>query len=172
MAVNRYRHHMVIFLEDQPYRELVNGAQITGVLNNSVIDVKNPCGGWKKVFESFKNNIYLLKKYTNCNILLLMDFDDKKVGQLDSFKNRMNEFNKIVPDKYKDRVFLLGVNYKESESLKKVFDKSNFEDIGKILVQNYPNCSQSWNNIHLKCNTDELQRMENNGVYGWLFNKK
>jgi len=54
MAVNRYRHHMVIFLEDQPYRELVNGAQITGVLNNSVIDVKNPCGGWKKVFESFK----------------------------------------------------------------------------------------------------------------------
>jgi len=54
MAVNRYRKHMVIFLEDKPYRELVNGAQIIGGLNNSVIDVKKPCGGWKKVFESFE----------------------------------------------------------------------------------------------------------------------
>jgi len=100
-----------------------------------------------------------------------MDFDDKKVGQLDSFNNRMDKFDEIVPSEYKDRVFLLGVNYKESESLKKVFGESNFEEIGKILIQNYPNCSQNWNNIHLECNIDELKRMEKNGVYKWLFNK-
>lgn len=169
MAVNRYRKHMVIFLEDKPYRELVNGAQIIGGLNNSVIDVKKPCGGWKKVFESFEKNISLLEKYPKCNILLLMDFDDKNIDSEESFKYRMSKFNEVVPEQDKNRVFLLGVNYKESESLLKVFKKSNFEDIGKILIENCPDSNENWEIEQLKCNLVEIQRMRKLKIFEWLF---
>lgn len=169
MGVNRYKEHMVVLLEDKPYREIINGIQILSNIKSNVFDIKNPCGGWDKVFESLKNNIHLLEKYEACNILLLMDFDDKTSDGLDFFNQKMEKFQNLVPTQYANRVFLLGVNHKESESLKKFFNKSNFEDIGKLLVEDCPANNSRWDNIHLQCNSAEINRMQRLGVYKWLF---
>jgi len=167
MGVNRYKEHLVVFVEDKPYRDILNGVQMVHDIN---IDVKNPCGGWAKVFESFEKNKNILDKFSDATILLIMDFDDKKEDTEASFEKRKSRFNELVDDKYKDRVFLLGTNYKESEDLKKIFSLSNFEDIGKVLVENCPNGSlNNWNNKHLQCNLSEIYRMQEAGVFDWLF---
>jgi len=161
MAVNHYKEHLVVFLEDEPYRDILNGAKLSLNVNLNVIDVKNPCGGWSKVFDKLEKDLALLNKFQHRNILLLIDFDDKKNITQTSFKQRVDKFNKTVPSEYKDRVFLLGVNHKESEDLKKFFRLSNFEKIGKLLVENCPYGDLShWNNIHLECNLLEIERMK------------
>jgi len=98
-----------------------------------------------------------------------MDFDDKNIDSEESFKYRMSKFNEVVPEQDKNRVFLLGVNYKESESLLKVFKKSNFEDIGKILIENCPDSNENWEIEQLKCNLVEIQRMRKLKIFEWLF---
>ena len=170
MAVNQYIEHLVILLEDEPYRDIVNGVKLSLNINESVIDVKNPCGGWPKVFEKLNKDLPLLNKYRNRNILLLMDFDDNRDDTQTSFAKRMNRFEKIVPEEYRNRVFLLGINHKESEDLKKIFQLSNFEKIGKLLIDDCPNGDLShWENKHLVCNLSELDRMKKNGIFDWLF---
>ena len=167
MGVNRYNEHLVVFVEDKPYRDILNGVQMVHDMN---IDVKNPCGGWSKVFEKFEKNKNILDKFPKAIILLIMDFDDKKEDTESSFENRKNRFNELVEDKYKHRVFLLGTNHKESEDLKKIFSLSNFEDIGKLLVEDCPNGNlDNWNNKHLNCNLPEIDRMQKAGIFDWLF---
>lgn len=164
MAVNRYSNHLVVFVEDKPYRSIINGVK------NVLFDVKDPCGGWVKVFETFEKNVFLLDKYKKCSILLLIDFDDKNEPIETNFKKRINKFNQAVPKRYKDRVFILGVNYKESEALKKVFNTPDFEEIGRQLVEDCPNSNLSnWKNIHLECNLPEIERMKKSGIFNWLF---
>jgi len=164
MAVNRHKTHLVVFVEDKPYRNIING------IKNLLFDVKDPCGGWVKVFETFEKNVFLLDKYKQCNMLLLIDFDDKNEPIETNFNKRIDKFNKAVPQEYKNRVFILGTNHKESEALKKVFNLSNFEDIGKLLVEDCPNSDlKHWQNIHLKCNLPEIERMKENGIFDWLF---
>lgn len=170
MAVNRFKNHLVVFLEDNPYRSILNGVKNLQNVNENVIDIKNPCGGWDKVFDKLEENLNILNRYEHCFILLLMDFDDEDLKSLSSFENRKKKLNKITPSKYIDRIFLLGVNHKESEALKKYFSDSKFESIGKKLVENCPNGDLSnWRNIHLECNLLEIMRMREKGVFGWLF---
>jgi len=171
VAVNRYRNHLVIFLEDDPYRSILNGIKNLLNVNDNVLDVKNPSGGWGKVFEDFENNLYLLRKYSQCFIVLLMDFDDKDKKLAGSFESRKKMFIEKVPLEYKERVFLLGVNHKESENLKQFFNNTNFENIGAKLVEDCPNNSLSnWKNTHLECNLSEIDRMHKKGIFNWLFN--
>ncbi len=165
MAVNRYNEHLVVLVEDKPYRSIMNG------IKNLLFDVKDPCGGWLKVFETFEKNVFLLDRYSKCHILLLMDFDDTIEGIVENgyFQSRMNILNQKVPKKYKERVFLLGINYEASEDLKRKFDMP-FEGIGKLLVEDCPNSNLShWKNIHLECNLPEIERMRRNGIFDWLF---
>lgn len=171
MAVNRYRKHLVVFLEDEPYRDIVNGVNQSLHVNFNTIDVKKPSGGWKKVFETFEKNIHLLKKYNECYILLLMDFDDPvNDSSNDAFKYRMDMFQKMVPKEYRNRVFLLGANHKESENLKKEFKLADFEKIGQKLIEGCPqNDLLNWKNNILDCNLDEIKRMGENGVLKWIF---
>jgi hypothetical protein len=169
MGVNRYKEHMVVLLEDEPYRDIMNGVQMLENVNHKVWDIKNPCGGSSKVFKQFEENIKLLDKYHKCHILLIIDFDDKTTDGVDFFKIKIEKFKEIVPYKYTNRVFLLGVNHKESEDLKRFFRKSNFEAIGKLLVENCPSVNSNWNNIHLECNMPEINRMKELKIYNWLF---
>lgn len=170
MGVNHYQKHLVVFLEDKPYRSIVNGVQILPNINYEVMEIKNPCGGWVKVFDEFEKNIHLLEKYPECHILLLMDFDDKE-GSLSSFENRKRRLSEITPPQYTKRVFMLGVNHKESEALKKYFKTSNFEHIGQRLIKDCPTGDLSdWQNTHLECNLPEIECMRENGVFDWLFN--
>lgn len=171
MAVNYEKNHLYVILEDAPYREMLNGTKMTN-FNYNVVKVNNPSRGWKAVFEDFKSSIPMLRKYKNRYTLLLMDFDDKDKSSEKSFANRLETFNSLIPQELKKRVFILGVNHKESEALKKLFQTPHFENIGKKLVENCPQGNLSnWNNTHLECNLPEIERMKENGIFDWLFLK-
>jgi len=168
MGVNRYKKHLVVFLEDKPYRSILNGVKILLNIKYDVMDIKNPCGGWGKVFEALEKNLHLLKN-PECNILLLMDFDDREGSSL-AFESRKRMLNAIVPSKYANRVFLFGVNHEESEALKDLFGMPQFEKIGQELIKDCPTQDLSnWHNTHLECNLPEIERMKENGVFDWLF---
>ncbi len=172
MAVNRNKEHLVLFVEDKPYKDIMNGVTIKSLhTNGHCIDIKKPCGGWLKVFKELEKNLFLLQN-NKCYILLLIDFDDTSDGCTENyyFNTRIKKLEDVVPLKYRNRVFLLGANYKESEALKIIFNLRNFEDIGKLLVEECPHGDLShWQNIHLKCNLPEIERMKKSGVFDWLF---
>lgn len=165
MAVNRYQNHLVVYLEDQPYREIMNGVKNLPHINDKVIDVKNPCGGWKKVFVELEENFRLIEKYSQMYALLLMDFDNDFVNRQKKFQELCNKF----PGQ--ERIFLLGIDKKESEDLKKTLQQSNNEAIGKILLENCPDqpTSNVWDNPHLHNNLQEIERMRKSGIFQWLF---
>jgi hypothetical protein len=169
MGVNRYKKHLVVFLEDKPYRSIVNGMKNLPNVKYDVMDIKNPCGGWGKVFDELEKNLHLLRN-PECNILLLMDFDDREGSSL-TFESRKRMLNAIVPPEYTNRLFLLGVNHEESEALKDFFGMPQFEKIGQRLIKDCPSGDLSdWQNTHLECNLSEIERMRENGVFDWLFN--
>ncbi|PPK51348.1 hypothetical protein [Marinobacter persicus] len=164
MAVNRYRNHLVIYLEDKPYRGIVNGVKTMPSVNDYVIDAKPPSGGWPKVFAELEDNLKLLNDRPGMHALLLMDFDN-------DFESRKQNFDEILNGQScKERVFLLGIDEKESEDLKATLQQSNNEAVGKRLLQHCPDeTSVDWQNTHLRCNEHEIARMRTAGVFTWLF---
>ena len=94
---------------------------------------------------------------------MVIDFDYE-------FESRYEMFSDLVPDEYQDRIFILGVDNKESEELKTFFSMSDFEKIGKKLVEDCPKSDlTNWQNRHLECNINEIERMKNSGIFEWLF---
>ena len=169
MGVRREQQHLVVLLEDDPYRSILNGVVNSLNINERVIEAKRPSGGWKKVFEEFEKTKHLLEKYSECHILLLMDFDDKGES-FSSFEKRKRKLKELTPLQYSERVFILGVNHKESEALKKYFNTPTLEKIGQQLIKDCPTGDLSnWQNTHLECNLPEIERMRANGVFDWLF---
>lgn len=164
MAVNRYQPHLVVYLEDRPYREIMNGVKNLPVINANVVDVRPPAGGWAKVFETLTENIKLLDANPQMHALLLMDFDN-------DYAKRMQRLNGILSGHpCAERVFMLGIDDKESEDLKKSLKCSNSEAVASVLLKDCPaETGPVWKNSHLHCNGDELQRMRENGVLRWLF---
>jgi hypothetical protein len=171
MSVNRDRNYLLVLTEDSAYQSLLNGVKKADNINSSVLDIRKPCGGWPKVFDSFESNgmVLLNKKPKTTYILLLIDFDDKTEEGNENFSNRMKRF-KDLSKEYADHVFLLGVNHKEAEALKKFFAQSSLESIGQMLVENCPNSDLSyWKNKHLQCNLIEINRMRKCGIFDWIF---
>jgi len=164
MAVNRYKNHLVIYLEDQPYRGIVNGIKTLPNVNDTVIDSRPPCGGWGKVFAELESNLRLLNARPEMHALLLMDFDNV-------FAKRRSKFDELLKEQdCKDRVFLLGVDDKESEDLKASMNQSNNEAVGKDLLRHCPDeQTDAWRNPHLHCNSNEIKRMQAAGMFVWLF---
>lgn len=160
---NNYKNHLRVILEDKPYRDILNGVTLS--TKDALVDVRNPCGGWLKVFEQLEDELKLLEKLKNRHLLMVIDFDYE-------FELRYKRFQSLVPIPYQNRVFILGVDNKESEELKNLFRISNFETIGKKLVKDCPDSDLSnWKNKHLECNLTEIGRMKDSGVFDWLFNK-
>ncbi|MDP3517072.1 MAG: hypothetical protein Q8S94_07885 [Pseudohongiella sp.] len=164
MAVNRYKNHLVIYQEDKPYRGIVNGVKSLPTVNDQVIDARPPSGGWLKVFAELEANLNLLNQRQCMHAVLLMDFDN-------DFQERKARFDSIIAGQScSDRVFLLGIDERESEDLKKTMNLSNNEALGKVLLEGCPDATTpTWQNIHLRCNVGEIERMKEVGVFGWLF---
>ena len=162
---NNYKHHLRVILEDDKYNNIINGIIVSPNVEDSLFDVRNPCGGWPDVFKELKIELKFLNKFKDRHILMLIDFDEK-------FESRYNIFLTEVPSKYLNRVFILGVNNKEFEDLQRFFSLSNFEKLAKKLVENCPDSDLSnWKNKHLECNLAEIERMKKSGVFDWLFSK-
>lgn len=162
MSVNYYKEHLYVILEDEEYQKIMNGVNLSHHIDSAVIKISNFSDGWGKVFKDFQSSIKLLKKFQERHILLLMDFDYE-------FDSRLEKFHKSVPEELKNRVFILGIDNKESEDLAKYF-KCNTEEVGKKLVKDCPDSDlSSWKNTHLECNLSEIERMKQNGIFDWLF---
>lgn len=162
MGVNFYKEHLYVLLEDEEYQKIMNGVNLTPHVNNAVIQLCHFGHGWSSVFDDFKKTKKLLNRFKERHVLLLMDFDYE-------FTKRLEEFRQSVPAEFKNRVFILGIDNKESEDLVRFF-KCNSEEIGKKLVRNCPNGDLShWKNIHLECNLPEIERMKTVGIFEWLF---
>jgi hypothetical protein len=164
MGVNRYKEHLVIYLEDQPYRSIVNGVKSLPGVNDRVIDAKPPCGGWGKVFAELEENLKLLNSRETMYALLLIDFDN-------DFARRKQRFDTTLQGQAcQHRVFMLGIDNKESEDLKAALRASNNEAVGTALLEGCPDSTaDEWENAHLRCNQEELRRIRSAGVFEWLF---
>lgn len=171
MSVNRDRNYLLVLPEDSAYQSLLNGVKKSDNINRNLLDIRKPCGGWSKVFDSFESNgmVLLNKKPKTTYVLLLIDFDDKTEQGSGNFSKRIKKF-KDLSKEYADHVFLLGVNHKEAEALKRFFSQSNLEAIGQMLIGDCPNGDLThWQNVHLQCNLPEINRMREVGVFNWLF---
>ena len=140
---NNYKHHLRVILEDEPYRDILNGVSLSLNVKGELLDIRNPCNGWAKVFKELENEIKILEKLKSRYLLLVIDFDYE-------FESRYEMFFKKLPSEYQNRVFVLGVDNKESEALKSLFSISDFEKIGKKLVEDCPKSNlTNWQNRHL-----------------------
>lgn len=142
----------------------MNGVKTLARVNSNVLDVKPPAGGWPKVFDTLSEHLRLLDANPNMHALLLMDFDN-------DYEKRRKRLAEIVDERAcRDRVFMLGIDDKESEDLKRTLGQSNNEAVATILLRDCPDeTNPIWQNSHLQCNLAELQRMREMGVFGWLF---
>ena len=165
MAVNKFQPHLVVIMEDEPYRELINAVvNKTTHIDNRKIDIRPPSGGWTKVFAALDEYDKRLTNQKHQHMLLLMDFDYDFTNRIDNF------YRKIKNKPYESRVFLLGIDNKEFENLKQHLGLTNTEAIGTKLVENFPQSTpQIWNNQHLACNLPEIKRMRKANVFDWLF---
>ena len=160
---NNYKPHIRVLLEDKPYRDIINGVTLSTNIKDYLFDIRKPCDGWTKVFKELKNEIIFLERFKLRYLLVIIDFDYE-------FESRYKMFTDLIPDEYQNRIFILGVDNKESEGLKVFFSMSNLEKIGKKLVEDCPKSDlTNWQNRHLECNITEIERMKNSGIFEWLF---
>jgi hypothetical protein len=151
MSVNQHRPHVFVVPEDNADRQIANGFLLHQSLNARAIQVLPPCGGWKKVVDSFHRDH---KEYMHACLhrflVLVVDFD-----------RRSDRFSKIVddiPEPLRDRVFVLGAQ-KEPEELRKA-NLGSFEEIGKRLADDcYAGERKTWGHALLKHNAAEIARM-------------
>ncbi|HAI68549.1 MAG TPA: hypothetical protein DCM38_03825 [Gammaproteobacteria bacterium] len=153
MSVNKYNKHLLVLPEDDANRQIANGFLLEPNLNDRVIQILPPPGGWIKVLNAFRDNhISEMHKYKNRMMLLLIDFDQDET-RLANIKNQ-------IPDELKARVFVLGTQ-SEPEKLKKhIANGKTFEEIGKALAEDCVNeTDKIWGHALLKHNREELARM-------------
>src|SRR5579863_3684501 len=102
MSVNPYWPHLLVLPEDRANSELTNGFQLkiesTRLRQMQVLE---EAGGWRRVLEQFESDhVAFMDRYPNRFMVLLIDFD--------SDDRRMEKAMNIVPERLRDRVFILG----------------------------------------------------------------
>ncbi len=153
MSVNKYREHILVLPEDDANRQIANGFLLDQNLNERVIQILPPSGGWTKVMDSFRDNhVSEMHKYPHRMMLLLIDFDQDE--------NRLDNVINQIPYGLTDRVFVLGTQSEPEHLKKNIADLNTFEDIGKALAQDCVNETDNiWGHDLLKHNRNELDRM-------------
>jgi len=149
MSANRYQPHVLILLEDDANRQLVNGFLLEVDFVRKI--QFEEAGGWGKVLDSFRSDhIETMRRYTQRYLILLIDFDSKK--------DRYGRATEVIPDDLKDRVFVLGA-WSEPEDLGKA-GLGSLETIGKTLARECREETDAiWGHDLLKHNAAELERL-------------
>ncbi len=150
MSVNKYQPHVLVLPEDDANRQLANGFILDPSLVTRKIQVLEEAGGWNEVLNRFRSDhIIEMDRYDKRFMILLIDFDDEE-GRLDNAKA-------IVPDRLKDRVFILGT-WSEPEALRQ--DLGSYEAIGLEMAKD---CREEtatiWRHRLLQHNESELNRL-------------
>jgi hypothetical protein len=153
MSINRQVPHVFVLPEDDANRQLANGFLLDHVLDDRRIQILEEAGGWEVVLDLFKTeHVPEMDRYPNQFMVLLIDFDGRK--------NRLDKATEAIPDRLKERVFVLGA-WSNPEELRRERGES-YETIGLALAKDCrDNTEVTWSQGLLRHNVDELQRLRN-----------
>ncbi len=151
MGVNKYQPHVLVLLEDDANRQLVNGFLLE-VDSISKIQILHEVGGWKKVLTSFRDDyINDMERFPQRFMVLLFDLDNQG-------ENRLEFAKTYIPSHLTERVFIL-TTLDEPEDLKKA-KLGHLETVGEALAKDCRDgTDMTWNHPLLKHNEDELNRL-------------
>ena len=149
--MNKERPHVFVLPEDDANRQLANGFQRDHSLDTRRMQVLPVAGGWQEVVECFKTeHVPEMDRNANRFMVLLIDFDKKE--------NRLDNVKAEIPDRLKERVFVLGA-WHEPEDLRQSLGLS-YEDIGLALAKDCrDNTEETWGHDLLHHNSGELERL-------------
>ena len=154
MSVNKYLPHVYVLPEDDANRQLANGFQLGDLSDYRRMQVLKEAGGWQEVVNCFKKeHVAEMDRNTKRFMVLLIDFDNKN--------DRLNSVRGEIPDRLKERVFVLGV-WSEPEDLRPDFG-SDYERIGGAMAKDcHDNTTLTWSHGLLRHNAGELERLRKN----------
>ncbi|MEY3221932.1 MAG: hypothetical protein RLZZ203_788 [Cyanobacteriota bacterium] len=154
MSPNDYRPQLIVLVEDDAHRQIVNGFCLDLNVAIDRIHLLQEARGWVNVKDEFKEKyIQKLRQNINKHILLIIDRD--------VYQNREIHVRECIPEDIKNRVFILVFN-PNPETLKdnKKDIQKSFKNIGKALAKA---CSERenglWEHPVLLDNKPELERM-------------
>jgi hypothetical protein len=108
MSVNNHVRHVLVLPEDDANRQLANGFQLDHALDTRRMQVLGVAGGWVKVVDSFKEeHIPVMDRNANRYMVLLIDCDKRG--------DRLDKVRAEIPERLKERVFVLGAWTKPEE---------------------------------------------------------
>ena len=150
MSVNRHLPHVFVLPEDDANRQLANGFRLEPSVDNRRMQILGAAGGWQEVLKCFsEDHIPEMDRTTLRFMVLLIDFDRKT--------DRLNLAKAAIPDRMKERVFVLGA-LSEPEDLRKVF--GSYETIGRAMGKDCrDNTELTWAHDLLCHNGVELERL-------------
>jgi hypothetical protein len=152
MSVNKHLPHVFVLPEDDANRQLANGflMQIDPSRQRR-IQVLPVAGGWNEVLENFiADHIGAMDLYATRFMVLLIDFD--------SNEQRMEHATNRIPERLRDRVFILGA-WNEPQDLTRA-GLGLFETIGSALAQDCREETDTiWGHLLLRHNAGELARL-------------
>jgi len=152
MSVNRYLPHVLLLPEDDANRKIAQGFILELSLPYSRnIQVLVEVGGWMEVLDHFQR-VYQrdMDQFPKTFLILLVDFDGDK--------NRLNYLRTKIPDRLRDRTFVLGT-LSEPEELKKE-PRRSYETIGQGLAKDCRDgTDEIWSHPLLKHNAPEVFRL-------------
>ncbi len=159
-TINREKPHLLIIPEDRDWRKVITGFRLAANVNDRNIKPEPLAGGWPKAFESIENDYAkYMRKYSECRLVLLIDFDNKGDGSA-KFEERLANFKNDTPADLRDRVFVLGVLSKEPKDLLSRKLGMSLEKLGEELAKN---CTDKvhdlWDHELLRHNKPELERI-------------
>lgn len=150
MSINRYKPHVLVIPEEDANRQIANGFRLDDDLFMPAIQVLEEAGGWLETLQCFlTDHVSGLDKYPNRVVVLLIDFDGDE--------QRLPSTKEKVPERLRDRVFVLGVKT-EPENLRRAL--GSYETIGRALARDCrEGTNETWSHELLRCNADELARL-------------
>lgn len=160
--VNRYKPHLEVIFEDEPYREIANGVLLSRewFSDETVCQINvhsRPVAGWRKVGGKWIEEL----ETNSCKfVLILIDFDGTDGGArrkilYDSFFEHKQGLTNIQKEALKERIFIIGAK-KQSEDLKRSLQcRGCFENLGNSLHEHaLTELKKCWENC------DEIERMQ------------
>jgi hypothetical protein len=150
MSANKHRPHLYLLPEDDANRQIANGfwKEVAAIRQMFVLPV---AGGWREVLNQFESvHVAEMDRWEHRHMILLIDLDDHP--------ERLMSAKEEIPDRLRDRVFILGV-LSQPEALKTLLHKS-FEGIGSDMACDCrEQTDETWGHDLLKHNASELERL-------------
>jgi hypothetical protein len=151
MSVNRFQPHVHVLPEDDANGDMANGFLLELASPGSGrLQVLPASGGWRNVLQDFaSNHVAGMDRYTERHMVLLIDFDDSA--------ERLNYAMDRVPERLRDRVFILRVL---SEPEKLPSSLGSPETIGKAMAKDCRDgTDEIWGQPLLRNNAGEISRL-------------